>query len=473
MIPISKYEFSSPKGLIDAHVIADNECLDYEENHMKTLGDDSILTTIGAQHQVHIEPQNTMEPKEWGDDTTSVVVEHTKCYKLNEKARSMPSNRISCDKGRESIGIKNGNHKTRLESGFKTSEWQKTTNNLKSEGPRKRKLDDIDEPVESSKRVFKYKGHTHQNRDSSDGPRNSVAKTCEREYRTRTCSKNIESKTTPKPKFGHCQREGVKGAQEGQHKFRKEGSMNGSQIRRGSISSVRGSTNHNHNGKYEKNSKSFPLRKTEQNVHSSRPFMSHGTPHAKLQTFKVKRRRSPTPPSSGFDNRYHRFGGYTSGLGGYSPRKRRTQAAAMTPSPPPRSPECRRKHKAWDMTPPGLDHNVIAAITAAHVAQQKQTLTMLSMQPSPNMMSLHVPSFPPITTFKPSICHQSVSPVTLTHGTRSVRRLYIGNVPSTVSDGELLEFMNAAMLSINAHHLPGTKPCINCTVCKPRCICVT
>ena len=440
---------------------------------MNIVGDDSKLTTSGAQHQVHIEPQNTMEPKEWGDDMMNVVVEHTKCFKFDDKPRSMPSDNISCDKGRESIGIEKVNHKTRLQNGSKTSDWQSITKNLKNEVPRKRKLDNIDESLESSKRVFRYKGHTHQNRDSFDDPKKSVAKTCERDYRTRTCSKNVEPKTTLKPKFGSCRREGVKGAQEGQCKFRQKDSIDGSQSHRGSISSIRISRNHNHNGKYEKSSKSFPLQKTEQNGHSSRPFMSHGTPHAKLRTFKIKRRRSPTPPSGGFNNRYHRFGGYTSGLGGYSPRKRRTQAAAMTPSPPPRSPECRRKPKAWDMTPPGLDHNVIAAITAAHVAQQKQTFTMLSMQPSPNMMSLHVPSFPPITTFKPSICHQIVSPVTLTHGTRSVRRLYIGNVPSTVSDGELLEFMNAAMLSINAHHLPGTKPCINCTVCKPRGICIT
>lgn len=47
---------------------------------------------------------------------------------------------------------------------------------------------------------------------------------------------------------------------------------------------------------------------------------------------------------------------------------------------------------------------------------------------------------------------------------RSIRRLYVGNVPQTVSDGELMEFMNAAMLSANANHIPRTKPCINCMV---------
>lgn len=42
--------------------------------------------------------------------------------------------------------------------------------------------------------------------------------------------------------------------------------------------------------------------------------------------------------------------------------------------------------------------------------------------------------------------------------TRSQRRLYLGNLPPTVSDGEVLEFLNAAIISGGQQHVPGTRP---------------
>jgi hypothetical protein len=183
--------------------------------------------------------------------------------------------------------------------------------------------------------------------------------------------------------------------------------------------------------------------------------------------------KSPTPGFSDCRNRRFRVG--SSGLGGYSPRRRRSETAIKTPSPPPRSPD-RRKTRAWDMVPVGIDSKVVAAIAAAHTAQQavaKQVSTLSSISPLVSMNiinpnnNLNVASNPNLSTIIPSILHQVNQPlttVTLTQATRSIRRLYVGNVPSTVSDGELMEFMNAAMLSANANHIPGTKPCINCIV---------
>ncbi|KAG0587157.1 hypothetical protein KC19_2G144100 [Ceratodon purpureus] len=181
--------------------------------------------------------------------------------------------------------------------------------------------------------------------------------------------------------------------------------------------------------------------------------------------------KSPPPGFSECRNRRFHVG--SSGLGGYSPRRRRSETAVRTPSPPPRSPE-RRKTRAWDMVPEGIDSKVVAAIAAAHTAQQavaKQVSTLSSISPlvSLNIINptnnLNVASNPNLSSIIPSILHQINPPlttVTLTQATRSIRRLYVGNVPSTVSDGELMEFMNAAMLSANANHIPGTKPCINC-----------
>lgn len=141
-------------------------------------------------------------------------------------------------------------------------------------------------------------------------------------------------------------------------------------------------------------------------------------------------------------SKFRRFG--ASGLGGYSPRRRRSDAAVKTPSPPPRSPE-RRKPRAWDLPPAGVDSSIVAAMAAAQQAAAQQAAALASVSS--------------LVTGNPA-----VTAVTLTQATRQYRRLYIGNVPPTVSDGELMEFMNAAMMSANVNHLPGTKPCINCLV---------
>lgn len=190
--------------------------------------------------------------------------------------------------------------------------------------------------------------------------------------------------------------------------------------------------------------------------------------------------REKEPKVDFYDSRYRRFGGGTSGLGGYSPRRRRSDAAIKTPSPPSRSPE-RRKSRAWDLTPPGVNSDVVAAISHATqhaAAYQASALTSVAPLVSVNVLksvpatsgypaSAPLPGVP--SSLIPSMMQQvnpALSAVTLTQATRPLRRLYVGNVPSTVSDGELLEFMNAAMLSANANHLPGTKPCINCSVSR-------
>ncbi|XP_073395039.1 uncharacterized protein [Physcomitrium patens] len=207
-----------------------------------------------------------------------------------------------------------------------------------------------------------------------------------------------------------------------------------------------------------------------------------------------------SPTQGHCDGRFNRRFGGSSGLGGYSPRRRRSEAAVKTPSPPPRSP-IRLKTRAWDMVPAGIDSKVVAALAAAHTAQQQQQ-QQVSMAPLVPMSVMTAPhklnaaaavaaaaaaaSQSHLSAMLPSLLLQQqqqvqqqvngvsgsgggsggggLSTVTLTQATRSIRRLYVGNVPSTVSDGELMEFMNAAMLSANAHHIPGTKPCINCIV---------
>ena len=238
------------------------------------------------------------------------------------------------------------------------------------------------------------------------------------------------------------------------------------------------------NHKTESQQSSPSIHREVPQIHHSRKRSRRSTSHKSDEDDKDFHRESPPidaekSPKSGFSGcRNRRFHVGSSGLGGYSPRRRRSETAIKTPSPSPRSPD-RRKTRAWDLVPIGIDSKAVAAIATAHTAQQvvaKQVSTLSSISPLVSMNiinptnNINLASNATLSSIIPSILHQVNPPlttVTLTQATRSIRRLYVGNVPSTVSDGELMEFMNAAMLSANANHIPGSKPCINCIVSFP------
>lgn len=164
---------------------------------------------------------------------------------------------------------------------------------------------------------------------------------------------------------------------------------------------------------------------------------------------------------------YRRYGGGTSGLGGYSPRRRRSETAVRTPSPPTHLPE---RKPAWDLTPGGLDSNMVAAMVAAYEASTQQ-ISSSSTAAALSTISLSTSNYQKSNVSTSSFVSpvfQQVNPfvdtVELTQSTRPSRRLLVGNLPSSISDGELTELLNSAMLSASANHLPGTKPCISCVV---------
>eukprot|EP01018_Ginkgo_biloba_P030457 Gb_32245 [translate_table: standard] len=174
-------------------------------------------------------------------------------------------------------------------------------------------------------------------------------------------------------------------------------------------------------------------------------------------------------PSAPYGGHYRRYGGGTSGLGGYSPRRRRSETAVKTPSPPSHSPE--RKHPAWDLPPSsGMDSNMVASMVSAYQASTLQ-IGASSNAPALSTASMGMPTIqksnPSVPVLIPSLFHQVnplVDAVELTQSTRPSRRLFVDNLPSSVSDGELMEFLNATLLSASANHLPGTQPCISCVV---------
>lgn len=142
-----------------------------------------------------------------------------------------------------------------------------------------------------------------------------------------------------------------------------------------------------------------------------------------------------------------------SGLGGYSPRKRRTEAAVRTPSPTNRSPE--KKTATWDQPPPGANNagfgsalanfqsSIIPATTKSQPLTLKETASIA--------------------------INASVDSVQLTQATRPMRRLYIENLPPSASEKTVIACLNDFLLSSGINRIQGTDPCISCLINKEKC----
>ncbi|XP_058101496.1 splicing factor U2af large subunit A [Magnolia sinica] len=162
---------------------------------------------------------------------------------------------------------------------------------------------------------------------------------------------------------------------------------------------------------------------------------------------------------------YRRYGGHTSGLGGYSPRKRRTEAAIRTPSPTNRSPE--RKSAAWDLAPDDVGAgSVITSFRSSRQAVSSSTheLSAAATAALTTEKSQNAASTVTVSTVK-DISFDSIQ---LTQATRPMRRLYVENLPATASDKAVMECLNDFLLSSGVNHIQGTQPCISCMMNKEK-----
>ncbi|EHA8587104.1 hypothetical protein COCNU_scaffold001442G000080 [Cocos nucifera] len=155
--------------------------------------------------------------------------------------------------------------------------------------------------------------------------------------------------------------------------------------------------------------------------------------------------------NGGYAGGHHRK--YGSGLGGYSPRKRRTEAAIRTPSPTIRSPE--KKTATWDQPPPGANHAGFGS-TLANFQSSTAPATVKS-QPTPSKETVSV------------VMSASADSVQLTQATRPIRRLYIENLPPSASEKSVIDCLNAFLLSSGVNHIQGANPCISCLINKEKC----
>ncbi|KAF7814834.1 Splicing factor U2AF 65 kDa subunit [Senna tora] len=166
--------------------------------------------------------------------------------------------------------------------------------------------------------------------------------------------------------------------------------------------------------------------------------------------------------TNGSSSHHHRHGGHTSGLGGYSPRKRKTEAAVKTPSPSKHSLE--KKRAGWDLPPLGTDNSS---------AFQSSNITISSairdVAASTSVDSVIVkPVSVPLLNDSSSGKNTDIDSVQLTQATRPMRRLYLENLPASASEKGVMESLNNLLLSKGVNHIQGAQPCISCILHKDK-----
>ncbi|XP_008460661.2 uncharacterized protein LOC103499435 [Cucumis melo] len=187
---------------------------------------------------------------------------------------------------------------------------------------------------------------------------------------------------------------------------------------------------------------------------------------------KSGRWRSDSERTGDFTNtsnsQYRRHSGSTSGLGGYSPRKRRTESAVKTPSPL-LSPE--KKNEVLDL-PPTEKVGLFSGSVASNFSPSNPTVSLgISNDQSGGAFfssamgkSLSVVSSNNIA-MKTKV---SFDLVQLTQATRPMRRLYIENLPHSASEKAIIDCLNGFLMSSGVNHIEGTRPCISCIIHKDR-----
>ncbi|KAL8048228.1 hypothetical protein ABFS82_07G050200 [Erythranthe guttata] len=196
----------------------------------------------------------------------------------------------------------------------------------------------------------------------------------------------------------------------------------------------------------------------------------HGEPSSHPAKDRLGREHSDVDKKrlsvNGSSSHLKRNDGPLSGLGGYSPRKRKTDAAAKTPSPTHRSPE--KRSAGWDLQPVEKENNAASS-------------SLSGVPTTSHNLSLNVKEFPSSTPPTPVVVNpigiphhtlssqmHAIESIQLTQATRPMRRLYVENLPDSASEKELTECINKFLLSSGINYILGTQPCISCIIHKEK-----
>ncbi|XP_020575123.1 splicing factor U2af large subunit B [Phalaenopsis equestris] len=172
--------------------------------------------------------------------------------------------------------------------------------------------------------------------------------------------------------------------------------------------------------------------------------------------------RYKTSGDGGYYSGHHRK--HRSGLGGYSPRKRKTESAVKTPSPTIRSPE--RKIATWDQLPSGTNvTNTVSIFTSFPLTANKvvdgESAVVVTPATTKKNPATSIDSVSVVTNL-------SIDSVQLTQATRPLRRLYIENLPSSASEKSVIDCLNEYLVSPGTNSIRTTRPCISCIINKDK-----
>ncbi|XP_058724270.1 uncharacterized protein LOC131595807 isoform X2 [Vicia villosa] len=168
-------------------------------------------------------------------------------------------------------------------------------------------------------------------------------------------------------------------------------------------------------------------------------------------------------------HRGYRHSGSTSGLGGYSPRKRKSETDIKTPSPSPPSKHSPEKKRAgWDLPPVGTDPSP-AIVSSGFQLSNNSVLSSMHDLASATSQNPSIVKPLPVSYFNVVSNGKSatIDSVQLTQATRPLRRLYLENLPGSASEKVVMDCFNN-LLSSRLNHIQQTRPCISCIVHKDR-----
>lgn len=170
--------------------------------------------------------------------------------------------------------------------------------------------------------------------------------------------------------------------------------------------------------------------------------------------------------NNGSSNKSKRHEAAASRLGGYSPRKRRSEAGIKTPSPTSHSPE---KNAGWDSPPVKMEGKFLSSFQSDLLSLNKTELSSRQEVASvvPLTSSIPKPTFGVLSSL-PSMMNASVDSVQLTQATRPKRRIYVENLPSSASEAAVMEWLGGYLRPSGVNHVQGTSPCISCIVNKEK-----
>ncbi|KAL8484570.1 hypothetical protein ACS0TY_027032 [Phlomoides rotata] len=170
--------------------------------------------------------------------------------------------------------------------------------------------------------------------------------------------------------------------------------------------------------------------------------------------------------SNGSGSHYRRNTNSSSGLGGYSPRKRKTDAAAKTPSPTRRSPD--RRNAGWDFQHAEKESNMSDS-TVSYMNTASQSI-LLNAKELPSVSPVTTTVVKPIGVSLHTLSSQihAIEAIQLTQATRPMRRLYVENLPASASEDDLKECINKLLLSSGVNYVQGTQPCISSIIHKEK-----